>query len=110
MPIVASETPMLTGLNKKMIQILMKIGAKINKVVENREAYCFIIIFKRKQVPLSLFSYQMLASAFDYHERSSYYEVCVAHALAKVRNFEHVGSKTQGEHTTAFSHFHKHCY
>ncbi len=44
----------------------MKIRMKIAIiVVENREPYCFIIIFKCKQVPLSLFSYQMLDSTFD---------------------------------------------
>ncbi len=40
-----------------------------------REPYYFIIIYKRKEVPLSLFSYQMLASTFDSDERSSYYKV-----------------------------------
>ncbi len=50
-----------------MIKILMKIRAKITIiVVENREPYYFIIICKGKEVPLSLFSYQMLASTFDY--------------------------------------------
>ncbi len=59
-----------------MIKILTKIRAKIAIiVVENGEPYCFIIIFKCKQVPLSLFSYQTLASTFDYHEWSSYYKV-----------------------------------
>ncbi len=43
-------------------------------VVENREPYYFIIIYKCKDVPLSLFSYQMLASTFDFDERSSYYK------------------------------------
>ncbi len=47
-----------------MIEILTKITII---VVENRESYCFIIIiFKCKRVPLSIFSYQMLASTFDY--------------------------------------------
>ncbi len=56
-----------------MIEILTKIHAKIAIiVVENREPYCFIIIFKCEQVPLSLFSFQMLASTFDYHKRSRY--------------------------------------
>ncbi len=50
-----------------MIEILMKIGEKITiTVVENREPYYFIIICKCKEVPLSLFSYQMLVSTFDY--------------------------------------------
>ncbi len=54
--------------NKKMIEILTKIRAKIITVIveENREPYYFIIICKCKEVPLSLFSYQMLASIFDY--------------------------------------------
>ncbi len=50
-----------------MIEILTKIRAKITvTVVENREPYYFIIICKCKEVPLSLFSYQILASSFDY--------------------------------------------
>ncbi len=54
----------------------MKIRAKITIiVVENREFYYFIIICKCKKVPLSLFSYQMLASTFDCDERSIYYKV-----------------------------------
>ncbi len=49
-----------------MIEILTKIRAKIIIiVVENREPYYFIIICKCKEVPLSVFSYQMLASTFD---------------------------------------------
>ncbi len=45
----------------------MKIRAKIALiVVENREPYYFIVICKCKEVPLSLFFYQMLASTFDY--------------------------------------------
>ncbi len=59
-----------------MIEILTKIRAKITIiVVENRESYYFIIIYKCKKVPLSLFSYQMLASTFDSDERFSYYKV-----------------------------------
>ncbi len=59
-----------------MIEILTKIGAKITVIViENREPYCFINIYKYKEVPLSLFSYQMLVSTFDSDERSSYYMV-----------------------------------
>ncbi len=51
-----------------MIEILTKIRAKITIiiVVENREPYYFIVVCKCKEVPLSLFSYQMLASTFDY--------------------------------------------
>ncbi len=50
-----------------MIEMLTKIPAKITIiVVENREPYYFIIIRRCKEVPLSLFSYQMLASTFDY--------------------------------------------
>ncbi len=50
-----------------MIEILTKISAKITIIVaENREPYHFIIICKCKEVPLSLFCYQMLASSFDY--------------------------------------------
>ncbi len=49
------------------MEILTKIQAKITIiVVENREPYYFIIICKYKQVPLCLFSYQMLASTPDY--------------------------------------------
>ncbi len=41
----------------------MKIRAKITIIVEeNKEPYYFIIIYKCKEVPLSLFSYQMLTS------------------------------------------------
>ncbi len=66
-----------------MIEILMKIRAKITIIVgENREPYYFIIICKCKRVPLSLFSYQMLASAFDYDERSVYYKVYVRDTYA----------------------------
>ncbi len=54
----------------------MKIHAKITIiVVENREPYYFIIIYKCKEFPLSLFSYQMLASTFDSDKQSSYYKV-----------------------------------
>ncbi len=59
-----------------MIEILKKIRVKITIiVVKNREPYYFTIIYKCKEVPLFLFSYQMLASTFDYDERSSYYKV-----------------------------------
>ncbi len=53
-----------------MIEILTKIRVKITIIiVENREPYYFIVIYKCKEVPLSLFSYQMLASTFDSVER-----------------------------------------
>ncbi len=59
-----------------MIEILTKIYEKITIIaVENREPYYFTIIYKCKEVPLYLFSYQMLASTFDSDERSSYYKV-----------------------------------
>ncbi len=59
-----------------MIDIFTEIRAKIIViVVENREPYYFIIICKCKKVLLSLFAYQMLASTFDYDERSIYYKV-----------------------------------
>ncbi len=64
-----------------MIEILTKIRAKITIiVVKNGEHYYFIIIYKCKEVPLSLFSSHMLASTFDSDERSSYYKV---YALAQ---------------------------
>ncbi len=48
-----------------MIKILTKIGAEITIIVlENREPY-FIIICKCKEVALSIFSYQMLASTMS---------------------------------------------
>ncbi len=54
----------------------MKIREKITIiVVENRETYYIIIIYKCKKVPLSLLSYQMVASTFDYDKRSIYYKV-----------------------------------
>ncbi len=54
----------------------MKIRAKITIiVVKNREPYYFIIIYNYKEVPLFLFSYQMLASTFNSDEWSSYYKV-----------------------------------
>ncbi len=60
----------------------MKICAKITIiVVENREPYYFFIIYKYKKVPLSLFSYQMLVSTFDYDERSIYYKVYGTHTV-----------------------------
>ncbi len=56
----------------------MKIHAKITIMeVENREPYYFIIIYRCKEVPSSLFSYHMLASTFDSDDRSSYYTVHV---------------------------------
>ncbi len=61
-----------------MIEILTKIFAKITIIiVKNREPYYFNIIYKCKEVPLSLFSYQMLASTFDSDEWSSYCKVYV---------------------------------
>ncbi len=56
----------------------MKISAKIIIiiiVVQNRDPCYFIIIYKCTEVPLSLLSYQMLASTFDSDERPSYYKV-----------------------------------
>ncbi len=54
-----------------MIEILTKIHVKITIiVVENIEPYYFTIISKCKEVPFSLFSYQMLASTFDSNEWS----------------------------------------
>ncbi len=44
-------------------------------VVENREPYYFIIVCKYKEVPLFLFSYQMLAPTLTGDERSIYYKV-----------------------------------
>ncbi len=59
-----------------MIEILTKIRVKITiTAVKNREPHYFTIIYKCKEVPLSLFSYQMLASTFDSNKRSSYYKV-----------------------------------
>ncbi len=59
-----------------MIKILTKTCAKIAIiVVKNRESYYFIIICKCKEVLLSLFSYQMLASSPTRDERSIYYKV-----------------------------------
>ncbi len=56
-----------------MIEILTKIGANITIiVVENGEPFYFIIIYKCKEVPLSLFSYEMLASTLTTDERSIY--------------------------------------
>ncbi len=63
---------------KKMIEILSKICVKITIfVVENREPYYFIIICKCKEVPLSLFSYQMLDSTLTTNEWSVYYKIYV---------------------------------
>ncbi len=63
-----------------MIEILTKICANITIIlVKNREPYYFIIIYKCKEAPLSLFSYQMLASTFDSDERSIYYKVYGTH-------------------------------
>ncbi len=61
------------------MEILTKIWAKITIiVVENREPYYFIfIICKCKEVPLSLFSYQMMASTPTRDKQSIYYKVYV---------------------------------
>ncbi len=56
-------------------------------VVENREPYYFIIIYKCKEIPLSLFSYQMLVSTFDSDERSSYYKVYASPPPLRPVNF-----------------------
>ncbi len=59
-----------------MIEILTKIRVKITIiVVENREPYYIIIICKCKEVPVSLFSYQMLVSTLTIAEQSIYYKV-----------------------------------
>ncbi len=59
-----------------MKEILTKFRAEITIIViENRETYYFIIFCKCKEVPLSLFSYQMLASTLTRDEWSSYYKV-----------------------------------
>ncbi len=59
-----------------MIEILTKIRVKITIIsVENRESYHFIIICKCKEVPLSLLSYQMLASTLTTDEWPIYYKV-----------------------------------
>ncbi len=47
-----------------------------------------------------------LANTVQFTQRVS---LVLAHALAKVRNFEHVASKMQREHTAAFSHLHECC-
>ncbi len=61
---------------KKMIKILTKIRVKITViVVKNREPHYFIIVYKCKEVMLSLFPYQMLASYFDSDEQFIYYKV-----------------------------------
>ncbi len=44
-------------------------------VVENRELYYFIIICKCKEIPLCLFSYQMLTSTLTMDESSIYYKI-----------------------------------
>ncbi len=59
-----------------MIGILTKIHAKITIiVVENRESYYFIIFCKCKEVPLSLFSYQIWLQLLTTDKQSSYYKV-----------------------------------
>ncbi len=86
--------------NKKMIEILTKIRAKITIIIlKNREPYYFIIIYKCKKVTLPLFSYQMLASTFDSDERSSYYKVCVValslDAVLRVSDMTPLGSEAR---------------
>ncbi len=59
-----------------MIKILTKTRSKITIiVVENREPYYFLIICNCKDVPLSLFFYQILASTLTRDEWSVYYKV-----------------------------------
>ncbi len=61
----------------------MKICAKITiMVVENREPYYFIIICKCKEVPLSLFSYEMLASTLTADEQCIYHKVYAYDAVS----------------------------
>ncbi len=65
-------------LTKKRIEILTKIHVKITIIVaENVEPYYFITTYKCKQGPLSLLSYQMLASILTMDEQSSYSKVYV---------------------------------
>ncbi len=70
-------------LTKKVIEILTKIRAKITIIaVQNRGPYYFIIICRCKEVLLSLFSYQMLASTLTVDEQSIYhkvYEIYILH-------------------------------
>ncbi len=63
-------------LTKKMIEILTRIRVKITIIKKQRTLY-FIIIYKYKEVPLSLFSYRMLTSTFDSDKWSSYYKIYV---------------------------------
>ncbi len=63
-----------------MIEILKKICVKTTIiVVENREPYYFIIICKCKAVPLSLFTYSILASTLTTDEQSIYCKVYGLH-------------------------------
>ncbi len=67
----------------------MKIRVKITIiVVENREPYYFIIIIcKCKEVLLSLFSYQMLASTLTTNKQSIYYKVYARSVTKKHYSF-----------------------
>ncbi len=54
----------------------MKISEKITIIiVDNRESYCFIIIFKSKQVPLSVFSYRCWLQLLTTNKWPGYYKV-----------------------------------
>ncbi len=77
-----------------MIKILTKITII---VVKNRGPYYFIIIYKCKEVPLSLFSYQMLASIFDSDERSNYYKIYDFPTVFVILHFS-VGASGQNRH------------
>ncbi len=80
-----------------MIEILTKIRVKITIiVVENRELYYFIIISKCKEVPLSLFSYQMLASTLTMDEQSIYYNVYGAYLYTSYKKAEY-GEEVWGQ-------------
>ncbi len=57
-----------------MIEILTKVRAKITIIVlENREPYCFIIIFKYKQVSFPYFLIRCWFQLLSTYEQSSYY-------------------------------------
>ncbi len=59
-----------------MIGIVTKIRAKIaNIVVENREPYRFIILFKCKRVPFPCFLIRRWLQLLTTDERSTYYKV-----------------------------------
>ncbi len=65
----------------KMIEILTTII-----VVENREPYYLIIFCKCNGVPLSLFSYQMLASTLTTDEQSCYYKIGMSNVSIIIYN------------------------